>query len=906
MIFDKMQRIKNILRTKLNKPPVLDDYVHRVRLIEKLNLSFQKTPLTLVCAPAGYGKSNLVSSWLSNSNVPYGWISLDENDNNIHVFLDYFFASLENIFPGKLHRLSQMLSQAKFPTLDELINVIINELDEVGKNFVLVLDDYQVINNKEIHSFINRLLQFPPENLHLCITTRTDPQLNIGSLRAYNRMHEIRLKDLAFDLEEIPVLYSNLLGFEINDAIAEELLNRTEGWITGLRLTAFSVKSPDQLNNLLFKLRGDALLVTEYLIEEVLLTQPEGIQEALINTSILERFNGELLNVLNTTHDNKKTKAASGHDFLKWLENTNLFLVSLDYEQKWYRYHFLFRELLLKQLKSRKTPQQISALHRKISKWFEKKGFVEEAIKHALKSGEPKAAVEIVERNRFSAIDNDRWLDLEKWVSMLPGELINDNIPMQLCLSWIGRFNNNKVTLTRSLINSFNLLGENPKKDLLYGEFCCLYGFDKFAVEGNPVEALDLINEAMKIIPAKMNSTLRAETEQHYVILMHTVGRSEESNDYSVRRLMEVNNNYCRLLERMQFAICAIHLLKGDLINTQKDALKFKEMAILHESIFEEVWSSWFLGTTAFYRYELEEAAKYYQKIVEIRYKFPGRAVIDGMCALAVTYQMLHNQQKTDEILNLIEEYTNWTHDKSQAITLIHLRARLALIRGETDEAVLHERQVSNVLSILASMFFYVHNGPVIRCAINVAEGTEESLSKAATDISEIYDLTVRFNQLSKSMSMLIIRSIYERKIGKHADSLKSMKKAVEFAEQNEWIQPFMEFGHLVKPILVDLSANDKNRAYCKKLVSIYEKGMKNSGAASVDENTNLKLSEPISQREKEILELLSHGYKNKEIGDRLFLASTTVKKHVYNLYQKLDVHSRFEVITKAKKLGLI
>jgi LuxR family transcriptional regulator, maltose regulon positive regulatory protein len=184
--------------------------------------SFQKTPLTLVCAPAGYGKSNLVSSWLSNSNVPYGWISLDENDNNIHIFLDYFVASLENIFPGKLHRFNQMLSAVKLPPLDELINVIINELDEVGKNFVLVLDDYQVINNKEIHSFINRLLQFPPENLHLCITTRTDPQLNIGSLRAYNRMHEIRLKDLAFDLEEIPVLYSNLLGFEINDAIAEE------------------------------------------------------------------------------------------------------------------------------------------------------------------------------------------------------------------------------------------------------------------------------------------------------------------------------------------------------------------------------------------------------------------------------------------------------------------------------------------------------------------------------------------------------------------------------------------------------------------------------------------------------------------------------------------------------------
>ncbi|MFI5212061.1 MAG: LuxR C-terminal-related transcriptional regulator, partial [Ignavibacteria bacterium] len=729
---------------------------------------------------------------------------------------------------------------------------------------------------------------------------------NIGTLRAYNRMHEIRLKDLAFGMDEILVLYRNLLGLEINFATAEELLKRTEGWITGLRLTAFSVSSIDQLNNLLFKLKGDALLVTEYLIKEVLFAQSEGIQEALINSSLLDRFNGELLNSMNSSGEKGKPGAASGIEFLKWLESTNLFLVSLDYEQKWYRYHFLFREFLLKQLKNKKTTQQISALHRKISKWFEKNGFIEEAIKHALKSGEPEIAIKIVEKNRFEAIDNDRWFELEKWISLLPGELINSNLSIQLCLAWIGRFRNNKQVLTRSIFNCFNLLGKNPKKDLLYGEFCCLYGFDKFAIEGNPGEALELINTAMEIVPADVNSTLRAETEQHYVILMHTAGRFIESNAYALKRLIEVNTNYCRLYERLQFAMCAINLLNGDLINARKDAYRFREIATEYDSLFAEIWSSWFLGTIAFYRFEFEEAAKNFQKIIEIRYQFPGRAVIDGMCALAVTYQMMRNTKKADEIVNLVEEYTNWTNDKSQTITLIHLKARLAILRGENDEAILYERQVDKVLSILSSMFFYVHNGPVIRCYTNVAEGTKESLLKAAGDIDKIYDLTVRFNQPAKSMIMLIIRSILESKTGKHAESVKSMKKAVEFAEQNEWIQPFIEYGTDAIPIIEELSENSKNRAYCRKLISVFEKYQKGSGIADSDNTAKVKLIEPISQREREILELLSHGYKNKEIGDRLFLAPTTIKKHVYNLYQKLNVHSRFEVISKAKELGLI
>ena len=250
-----MRAPTNIQRTKLYPPKTVNDHVHRVRLLEKLNNNYQKNALTLVSAPAGYGKSYLVSCWLTESKLPYGWISLSEDDNDIGTFLEYLVAAVEKVFPEKLEKTSDLLQAAELPPVSVILNLLINELDEIEKEFVLVLDDYFLIKEKKIHDLIDGLLQYPPENMILCIITRRDPPLKIGSLRAYNRMNEIRMEDLSFKVQEIPVLYKNMIGLGISEETSERLLKRTEGWVTGLRLTAHSVKTIEQLETILKKMK---------------------------------------------------------------------------------------------------------------------------------------------------------------------------------------------------------------------------------------------------------------------------------------------------------------------------------------------------------------------------------------------------------------------------------------------------------------------------------------------------------------------------------------------------------------------------------------------------------------------------------------------------------------------------
>ena len=362
-----MRASNNILRTKLSPPQAVNDHVHRVRLVEKLNTNYQNKAVTLVSAPAGYGKSYLVSCWLRESNIPFGWISVSAEDNDLRTFLAYVTEAVERIFPEKLKETSKFLEAADLPPLPVILNSLINELDEIDKEFVLVFDDYHLIKEQKIHELIDGLLHYPPDNMHLCVITRRDPPIRIGSLRAYNRMIEVRMEDLAFTLQEIPVLYKNMIGIGINEEISEKLLKRTEGWITGLRLTSHSVKTTEQLESILKKMKGDNRFVTEYLVAEVLTRQPEKYQKYLMKISLLDRFCADVVEILDIGEEKDIEKRVSGEELIEWLNKINLFVIPLDEENKWYRYHHEFQRLLQRQLQKTSSSDQIKELHKRRS-----------------------------------------------------------------------------------------------------------------------------------------------------------------------------------------------------------------------------------------------------------------------------------------------------------------------------------------------------------------------------------------------------------------------------------------------------------------------------------------------------------------------------------------------------------
>jgi LuxR family transcriptional regulator, maltose regulon positive regulatory protein len=899
-----MPETTRILRTKFHEPPIRGDHVHRVRLIEKLNNNYQKNALILVSAPAGYGKSNLISCWLTNNKIPFAWISLDEHDNDLRTFLEYITKSTENRLNCKLEKTSGLLEAPELPPFSVITNTLINELDEMEKEFVLVLDDYHNIRDEKIHGLIDNLLQYPPDNMLLCIITRKDPPIRIGSLRAYNRMNEVRAKDLSFTIEEIPVLYKNMLGLELDEEISELLLERTEGWVTGLRLTAFSINSVEQLKKMLNNMKGNSLLVTDYLIEEVLSMQPERFQKYLLKSSLLDRFCSDVIEELNFTNDGKEEDGVSGKEFIEWLEKTNLFTILLDDEHKWFRYHHLFRELLYKQLKKKTSPEQICYLHKKIGEWFEKNNFVKPAISHLLEAGNPEIAAGIVERFSTKAMDADNWWLLEEWLKILPVEIVNQSVKLQIVSAWIAKMRFRFAELLVALDRAEELMGKHPSGNADYGEWCYLMSFFKTFVEGDISGSLSFVKRAIKLVPDEPKGTFRAELELQVAMSRHIAGKSTEAVKKLDEQISEQTKK-SRFWERLQYGLCAIYMMKGELHNAYDNAVILKDSSVQIGNHYAEGWSRFFLGSASLQLFKLDDALHQYSKVMELRYITYDRASIDCLIGLAITYQLLGETYKADNALLTIRDYIKWTGDPAQIILYNATRIRIELLRGNLDEAVKWQRSL-NAEPHFPSMVFFQCNPFITECAVLLAEGTNSNLALASKKLEKLYNGTKKFNYQFHSVDILVLQSVLKQKQGHINKAAEVMEKALELAVKSGWIRPFIEAGTCVIDILNHLIKRNIYVDYCKKIIEVFENYEKRPLTnISLQKTSGETLNEPLTQRELEILSLLSLGLKNREIGDRIFLAPTTVKKHIYNIYQKLDVHSRIEVISKVRELGL-
>jgi LuxR family maltose regulon positive regulatory protein len=860
----------------------------------------------LVSAPAGYGKSSLVSSWLEDEKIPNCWISLDGTESDLRSFLEYVVHSVNDLFPGKLGITDLILQSPEMPPIKGLTSTLLNELDEIDEDFVLVLDDYHNIQNQEIHGFIDGLLQFPPEKLHLFIITRKDPSIRIGKLRAYSRLCEIRMTDLAFDATEISVLYNNLLSFKIREEISKKLFEITEGWVMGLRLMAYSVQSPEHLEKILYEMKGSSLHVTEYLINEVLADQPENIQELLLKSSLLGRFCSELLEILITPSKSSKKPHPSGTDILEWLENTNMFLISLDDEHRWYRYHALFREILLKRAKEKFSQEQLNILNKKICKWFEDNNLIEKALNHAMELRDFELAADIVERSSAQALEGDEWLRLERWLGMLPSDVIDQRARLLVSMAWIGKINFNFNQLAVSLNKCQVVLGEHPEKSPLYGEICCLLGYMRLFVDTDVKKGIEFIKTAMKLIPESNYGTLRAETEMQFVLLLHCAGKSEEAIDYALNKLYKLNPDRQRIWERLQIGLCNVYLLGADLIHCYSYAKQMREITEKKGNLYAGVWSRWFMGASSFYRFELNEAIEHFDWIVQKRFAVFNHAVIDSIYALAVIYQMQGDEGKADETVAIMEEYVNWTKRPSHNTLLGSLKARLELMRGNTVEAVTWQRSF-HVVVVLPTIGFFIGARTITECASLAAEGTESSLKAASEKIKKMLDVAKVLNYKGIQIELLILQSIVYYKQRRERNAVNVMKQAVEIAESGSWVFPFIEHGEDAMRIMELLIKEKVHSPYCERLKEAYHKHKELLKTKNYSRLAGGKTEiEPLSNRETEILTLLSYGFKNKEIGEKIFLAPTTIKKHVYNIYQKLNVHSRIQLVERAKELNII
>src|SRR5437667_593691 len=404
----------SILATKLYLPRLRPNVVSRPRLIERLNEGLHRK-LTLIAAPAGFGKTTLVSQWLAGGSRPTAWLSLDEGENDLTRFLTYLVAAFQTIAPTIGEGVLGMLQSSQPPPPEAILTALLNEITTLPDHFVLVLDDYHVIDAKPVDQALTYLVEHLPPQMHLVIATREDTQLPMARLRARSHLTELRAADLRFTASEAAAFLNQVMGLNLSAADIARLSDHTEGWIAGLQLAALSMQGHQDVPGFIRAFAGDHRYIVDYLVEEVLQRQPEPVRSFLLQTSILDRLNGSLCDAV--------TGQEEGNARLEALERGNFFVVALDDTRHWYRYHHLFAEVLSAHLLA-EQPDQVAMLHRRASEWYEQHGSASDAIRHALAAADFARAADLVELAVPAMRRSRQEATLLGWLKALPDELL--------------------------------------------------------------------------------------------------------------------------------------------------------------------------------------------------------------------------------------------------------------------------------------------------------------------------------------------------------------------------------------------------------------------------------------------------------------------------------------------------
>jgi LuxR family maltose regulon positive regulatory protein len=465
-----------LLQTKLYIPPTRPELVPRPRLIERLNVGLNRK-LTLVSAPAGYGKTTLLSEWVAQIRDQIAWLSLDKEDNDPVCFWAYVIAALQTVHTDPSTSSGQALSQNALqvlkapqpPPVQSILTPLLNDIAALPDRVVLVLDDYHVISTQAIHDGIAFLLAHQPPQLHLVLSTRADPPLPIARLRGRGQLTELRADDLRFTADEAAAFLNTVMDLDLPPEDVKALAARTEGWIVGLQLAALSMQGRDDTHEFITAFTGSHHYVLEYLTEEVLRRQPEPVQQFLLQTSILDRLCGPLCNAV--------TREGDGETTLASLQRANLFIIPLDEKHHWYRYHHLFSDLLGSHLKHEMPLERILELHRRASAWYEQNGAIDEAVKHALQAQDFERAAFLIEQAAGTILSRGSVTTLLRWSEALPEELVLARPGLRMYQGWAAFLSGQTALAGQILLDTkeaLQAMSPSPDREVFYGRLTAL------------------------------------------------------------------------------------------------------------------------------------------------------------------------------------------------------------------------------------------------------------------------------------------------------------------------------------------------------------------------------------------------------------------------------------------------
>jgi len=911
-----------LLHTKLHRPVVDVDHIHRSSLLARLNRHRQR-PLTLISAPAGYGKSTLASSWLAAGDVPGAWVSLDENDNDPRIFLAYFVAAIHSLFPGSLPKTETLLNAPALPPVSALAQSLINELDEIETAFILVLDDYHAIREKIVHDLLSQLLQYPPAPMHLVISSRYEPPLSIASFRAHRQMTEIRARDLRFSRREIGTYLNQVMTADISSEIVRELEQKTEGWITGIHLAVLSLRQLGEVDQCVsgFKenthqnaidrcvslLPGKSRYIMDYFIAEIFSNQPELIKNMLLRTAILKQFNAQLCDAMYHAGDREKPPAMMGQEFIRWLRRSNLFVIALDNEGQWFRYHHLFQQLLERLLAKEFSPGAIAALHKAASAWHEQHGDVGTAIDHALETGDSKAATQVIERHRHVAINNDKRSLLEIWIAKIPQNHIGKEPGLLIARAW-GLLFKGSLGAIPDILDRLDHHQETPVADpSLEGEIDFFKAVLLFW-DGQIEDSLGRLQRALQKVD-RSHIGARNEIEIYIAITSQMLGQGQAViREYQ----QEINNEAqdgprkANLIGSLVF-IC---LLSGQLAQALKWVNMLLDVGIRTGNAFITAWGEYLLAYVHYQRNDLKVAARHFSRALESRFLLDLNVPIDSFAGFALAQQAMQHPEEADRAIEGMMEFARQSNNISHLSLADVVRAEVLIARGDLEAA---EDLLPAAAPATETLFFWIVEPRITQCKLLLSKGSPGEVRHAAKRLDSLFHLARETHNIPRMITLLNLKAAACKKVSADDQALAHLERSLKLGQPGNWIRPFVRPGMEISSLFDRLDRTKFSGPYIDAVMAARdnEKKVIPNRKPSPQPFTRSAASQfnpaaPLTNREIDILDLLKGRLSNQEIADKLYISPETVKRHLYNIYRKLSVKNRREAATKIAALKIL
>lgn len=846
--------------------------------------------LILISAPAGYGKTTLLSIWLNQCPYDAGWISLDEGDNDLAHFLTYLVAALQKIHAEIGKTVLAMLQSPQALQTNLLISTLINDIAQLQDPFLLTLDDYHVIQEPSVHQAVNYLLDHLPWQMHLVISTRADPPLPLARLRARSQILEIRATELCFTTQEAEKFFNQSMNLSISADEVGVLAVRTEGWIAGLQMAAVSMHERADVSHFIRNFAGSNRHILDFLLEEVLERQPDAIQAFLLKTSILNQLNGSLCNAV--------TGQADSQSILEFLERANLFVVSLDDQRCWYRYHHLFSDLLRNRLQNTE-PTLVPSLHSSASQWYEDNGLSPEAINHAFSAGEFNRAARLIEKTADSTLMHGELKTFLSWVERLP-EAIARQWPF-LCV-----YHAEALLLSgKPMGHMIQRLEGTPEYDAVQALLASYQGDVELSKKLSR-RVLGNLPEDSAFLQGVITSALGA------ILLLS--GEVEPAIQ-SFREAAEIgkkNNNL--MLEVIALSrIGQLHLLKGEPHKAEEFIRKALELTVDHQGGYLPVASMPLMILAYLLREwnDLQPAFRLIQEAVELSQVSGGFWSVDCYVVYAFVLQAQGNAAGALEAIRNARKIASLTAaNRFDEIYTAAYEAELFVAQGNLDAAVqwarhydLNESEesgnVATVSRLNPHLFHLVEIEQTTLAKVYIAQGKAD---EALAILMSLLPETEKRGRKRSVLANLVLQALAFQSKGKLAEALDGLQAALSIAEQGGFIRIFVDEGQPMEKLL-RMVADDKNtHEYITKLLVAFDNGKTVTTSLPSPE----KLIEGLSDRELEVLRLIAAGYSNRDIAERLFISLSTVKGHTANIFSKLAVKNRTQAVARGRGLKLI